>query len=49
MYRPFRQNRISISLLDRSSFIVTLGNEVPSLFFKSKVVGIKILIDSYIN
>jgi len=36
-------------LLDRSSFTVTLDNEMLSLLFKSKVVGTRILIDDYIN
>jgi len=30
-------------------FPVTLGNEIVSLPFKSKVVGTRILIDDYIN
>ena len=33
-------------LLDRSSFTVTLDNEMLSLLFKSKVVGTRILIDA---
>jgi len=41
----FRQNLISISLLDKYDFIVTLGNEIFSLFSKFKVVGTEILID----
>ena len=49
MYNPFRRNRTSISLLDRSDFTVTLDNEMLSLFFKSKVVGTRILIDGYIK
>ena len=46
---PFRRNLISISLLDRSGFTVTIGNEMLSLLSKSKVVGTRILIDGYIN
>ena len=49
MYHPFRWNRTSISLLDRSGFTVSLGNEIRSLLFKSKVVGARVLIDGYIN
>jgi len=49
MYRPFRQNHIFISLLDISVFIVTLGDEILSLLFKSKVICARILIDDYIN
>jgi len=49
MYRLFRRNRISISLLDKSGLTVTLGNEMFSLLFKSKVVSTRILIDCYIN
>ena len=49
MYRPFRRNRISISLLDRSGFTVALDNEMISLLSKYKVIGIRILIDGYIN
>ena len=49
MYRLFRRNRISILLLDRSGFTVTLDNEMISLLSKSKVVDNKILIDGYIN
>ena len=45
----FRWNLIFILLLDRSDFTVTLGNEMVSLFFKSKIVGTRILIDGYIN
>ena len=30
---------------DRSGFTVTIGNEMVSLFFKSKVIGTGILID----
>jgi len=48
IYRHTRRKRIPISLLDRFVFTVTLGNEILSLFFKFKV-GIRILIDSYIN
>ena len=36
-------------LLDRSSFIVTLDNEMLSQLSKPKVVGARILIDGYIN
>lgn len=42
---PFRRSLFSISLLDRSGFIVTFGNEMVSLFSESKVVGTGILID----
>jgi len=49
MYRPFRRNHISILLLNRSGFTVTLGNEMISLLSKSKVIGTRILIDGYIN
>ena len=49
MHHPFKQNHISISLLDRSSFTVTLDNEMLSLLSKSKLVGIRIIIDGYIN
>ena len=49
IYRPFRRNLISISLLDISDFTVTLGNEMHSLLSKFKVVGTRILIDGYIN
>ena len=45
MHHPFRQNRISISLLNKSGFTVTLDNEILSLLSKSKVVDTKILID----
>jgi len=44
LYVPsFRRNLISI-LLDSSSFTVTFGNEIFSLFSESKFVGIEILI-----
>jgi len=46
---PFRRNHIPISLLDRPEFIITLGNKIFSLLFKSKVIGTRILIDGYIN
>jgi len=49
MYRPVRLNLISTSLLDRSGFTVTFSNEIINLLFKSKVVGIRILINGYIN
>ena len=49
MYNPFRLNCISISLLDRFGFAVTLDKKILRLLFKSKVVGIRILIDGYIN
>jgi len=42
MYRPFRRNRISISLLDRSDFTVALDNEMISILSKSKIIGTKI-------
>jgi len=49
MCRPFRRNHISISLLDKSGFTITLDNEMISLLFKSKIIGTRILIDGYIN
>jgi len=49
MYYPFRWYRISISLLNRSIFTVTLDNEMLSLLFKPKVIGTRILIDGYMN
>jgi len=48
-YRPYRQNCIFISLLDKYDFTVTTDNEMLSLLFKSEVVGTRILIDYYIN
>jgi len=46
LYVPsFRRNLIFISLLDRSNFTVTFSNDMASIFFKYKVVGIEILIN----
>ena len=45
MCHPFRRNRISISLLDKSDFTVTFGNRIFSLYSESKIIGTEILID----
>jgi len=41
----FRWNLIFILLLDRSDFTVTFGNKMVSIFYKSKTIGTRILID----